>query len=88
MVHLHLHPSLSHCYAQFEVFSQFFIAYYDNRGIYVDELISVVTNYTGSVTRFWFDIGTSIPWSYLDFLADQVTNVANQSRRLPNFDPK
>jgi hypothetical protein len=57
---------------QMEVFSQFFIAYYDNNGAYVDDMREVAKRYTMSFSSFWFDLSTSLPWSYLDLYAYQV----------------
>ncbi len=69
-----LYTCLLLCYPclQIEVFCQFFIAYYDSSGTYVDSIALVAKRYTMSITAFWFDITTSLPWSYLDVYAYQV----------------
>lgn len=54
---------------QFEIFCQFFIGYYDKNGAYVDEMGLVARKYCKSFTAFWFDIITSLPWTYLDYIA-------------------
>jgi hypothetical protein len=59
-------------YTQFEVVCQFFIAYYDENGTYVDNMSTVARQYVGQINAFWFDLGTSLPWSYLDLYADAV----------------
>ena len=57
---------------QYEVFCQFFIAYMDANGTYVDDWQKVARRYTLTPSFFFFDIMTSLPWSYLDFWAYQV----------------
>lgn len=52
--------------------SQFFIAYYDDNGSYVDDITEVAKRYGLSITSFWFDLATSLPWSYLDLYVYQV----------------
>ena len=49
-----------------EAFSQFFLGYFNADMTYQDDLrVSVLRNLS-SVSGFWFDCVTSIPWSYLD----------------------
>ena len=54
---------------QFEVFCQFFIAYFDPNGTYVDSLRLVARRYFLNISYFSFDVVTSLPWSYLDYWA-------------------
>ena len=64
---------------QFEVFCQFFIAYYDSNGSYEDNLRAVVARYGLTISCFAFDLTTSFPWSYLDYWAYQ----ARFTQRIP-----
>jgi hypothetical protein len=65
-------PSTTNPLPQLEVASQFFIAYYDANGTYVDDFASVFSKYCLSIENFCFDTVTSLPWSYLDVLAYMV----------------
>ena len=49
------------------------MAFYDQNGKFVDDLRTVSLRYVSSVNSFWFDLVTSLPWSYLDLYAYQVT---------------
>ena len=54
---------------QVEVMSQFFTAFYNDNGSYEDRLPVVAARYGLSMTKFGFDLITSLPWSYLDYWA-------------------
>ncbi len=58
---------------QFEIAANFFIGYYDN-GCYVHSLSEVAKHYTSSPSRFWFDVGTSVPLSYADLYYTKVAS--------------
>ena len=51
---------------QVEAFTQFFLGYYNHDMTYQDDLLVSVRRNLSSVTGFWFDAVTSIPWSYMD----------------------
>ena len=57
---------------KFEAISQFFIGYFDANEKYVDSLLAVALKNFSSFSGFWFDLLTSIPWSYFDMIAYQV----------------
>ena len=65
---------------QFEVFCQFFIAYFDPNGTYVDSLRLVARRYFLNISYFSFDVVTSLPWSYLDYWAYLVLFLDTWSR--------
>ena len=60
------------CGLQFEIAAQFFIGYFDHDGAYIDNLVLVMSRYGLSFSKFTFDFITSLPWSFLDFLAYQA----------------
>jgi hypothetical protein len=49
-----------------EAFSQFFLGYYNEEKKYRDSFVMSVRRNLSSVSGFWFDSVTSIPWSYMD----------------------
>ncbi len=51
---------------QVEVTLQFFVGVYTEDLEYVDDWNKVVSKTLTSISGFWFDSFTSIPWSYLD----------------------
>jgi hypothetical protein len=51
---------------QFEVTLQFFAGVYTEDLEYIDDWGTVVVMTLKSLSGFWFDTFTSIPWSYLD----------------------
>jgi hypothetical protein len=51
---------------QFEVSLQFFTGVYTEDLEYLDDWKTVVVRALKSLSGFWFDTFTSIPWSYLD----------------------
>ena len=60
---------------QFEVFTQFFIGTFeDSPSLLNDFALVLLRNFT-SVSGFWFDCVTSIPWSYLDYGAYTVRGI-------------
>ena len=40
--------------------------------MYVDDIKTIAKKYVSSINAFWFDIATSLPWSYLDYYAYRV----------------
>ena len=56
----------SHDCPQTETIIQFFLGYFDDELTYQDNFLNVVQHNLSSITRFWFDCITSIPWSFLD----------------------
>lgn len=62
-------PGLS---PQLEVASQFFIGHFDNSETYFDDMKMIMIRNFTSISGFWFDLVTSIPWSYLDVNAYKV----------------
>jgi hypothetical protein len=57
--------------AQLEIAIKFFMGYHYN-GCYVHGLRDIARRYTGSLSRFWFDMATSVPLSYMDLYYLQV----------------
>ncbi len=51
---------------QVEAFSQFFIGSFNTDMSYVDDFYCIVKRNLQSVSGFWFDLVTSIPWAYVD----------------------
>ena len=51
---------------QVEAFIQFFLGYYAHDMTYQDDLVVSVKRNLSSLSGFWFDCVTSIPWSYMD----------------------
>jgi hypothetical protein len=52
--------------AQIEVILQFFIGTENADMTYNDDILSIARRNLCSLSGFWFDCVTSIPWSYLD----------------------
>jgi hypothetical protein len=57
---------------QLEVICQFAIGTFDSTETYCDEIRVIVTNYITSISGFWFDCVTSVPWSYMDLAVYRV----------------
>ena len=57
---------------QFEALSRFAVGTYGHGQVYEDDVGRVVMNNLSSLTGFWFDCVTSIPWSWLDFATYKV----------------
>jgi hypothetical protein len=57
---------------QFEVACQFVMGTYDSTETYCDNIRAIITAYLTSVSGFWFDCTTSVPWSYIDMVVYQV----------------
>ena len=69
-------------HAKFEAISQFFVGYFDANEKYVDSLLAVALKNFSSLSGFWFDLLTSVPWSYFDMTAYQViTSLIHRARR-------
>ena len=68
-------------HAKFEAISQFFVGYFDANEKYVDSLLAVALKNFSSFSGFWFDLLTSVPWSYFDMTAYQViTSLIHRAR--------
>jgi hypothetical protein len=57
--------------AQIEIILTFFIGFYET-GCYVESSSAIARRYLSSPTRFWFDVSTSIPLSYMDLYFAKV----------------
>ena len=51
---------------QAECAVQFFVGVWDEGGGYTDDVRVIALRNAASLTGFWFDCMTSIPWSYID----------------------
>jgi hypothetical protein len=51
---------------QVEAFAQFFLGYYAEDRTYKDDFCELLIKNISSISGFWFDCVTSIPWSYMD----------------------
>jgi hypothetical protein len=51
---------------QFEVLVQFFVAIYNEELQFIDDWRSIAIRNLMSISGFWFDSATSIPWSFMD----------------------
>ncbi len=51
---------------QVEAFTQFFLGYYEEDMTYQDDFVVSLKRNLSSISGFWFDCVTSIPWSYMD----------------------
>jgi hypothetical protein len=58
---------------QVEIVLQFFTGSLDISEVYCDEFSVVAAKYLSSISGFWFDFVTSLPWSFNDLYAYQVT---------------
>jgi hypothetical protein len=47
------------------------MGYYDN-GCYFHSLPDIARHYLSAPSRFWFDLGTSVPLSYMDLYYAKV----------------
>ncbi len=66
---------------------QFLRGYYRADTLYEDRLEAVFLNNVSSVTGFWFDCVTSIPWTYLDLDAYLVGRPDARARGLLSHCP-
>jgi hypothetical protein len=67
--------------------SQFFIgSFEDSPSLLNDFLLVLLRNFT-SISGFWFDCITSIPWSFIDFRAYTVRE-RTQSSTSPESEPR
>ena len=64
--------------AQLEIGIKFFVGHHSN-GCYVHSLREIALRYTGSLSRFWFDLATSVPLSYMDLYYLQVRARSKQT---------
>jgi hypothetical protein len=60
---------------QIEIVLQFCTGTIDVTDTYCDNFSVISTNYLASPRGFWFDVITSIPWSYNDLYAYKVVHV-------------
>ena len=58
---------------QFEIALQFVTGSMDLSETYCDDFKVISAKYLSSLSGFWFDTLTSIPWSFNDLYAYQVT---------------
>jgi hypothetical protein len=57
---------------QVEVASQFLVGITDKSERYCDDIKQIAAEKITSISGFWFDLCTSIPWSFFDFDAHKV----------------
>ena len=55
-----------------EVVVPFFMGKLDVSDTYCDDIREIARNYVTSLTGFWFDFLTSLPWSFNDLYTLQV----------------
>jgi hypothetical protein len=55
-----------------EIVLQFFTGSMDLSETYCDDFKVIAAKYVSSLGGFWFDVVTSIPWSFNDLYAYQV----------------
>ena len=55
-----------------EVFIQFVVGVFDEDLVYIDDWRRIAAINLMSVSGFWFDCATSIPWSLMDLHFDLV----------------
>jgi hypothetical protein len=53
-------------FIQVEAFTQFFLGYFEEDMTYQDDFLVSLRKNLSSISGFWFDCVTSIPWSYID----------------------
>jgi hypothetical protein len=63
------------CLNQIEITLQFFTGSLDISETYCDTMSIVAAKYMSSVSGFWFDFLTSLPWSFNDLYAYQVKSL-------------
>jgi hypothetical protein len=63
---------------QFEAFIQFFLGTYDTDMNYIDDFAKIVKKNLSSLTGFWFDCVTSIPWSCFDLIQYMVDSFLSE----------
>jgi hypothetical protein len=51
---------------QIEAFVQFGVAVYNEDMQFIDDWRAIAARNLMSISGFWFDSGTSIPWSFMD----------------------
>ena len=59
-----------------EVASKFFIGFHGKNNEYIDDISLVAYKVLTSLSGFWFDLFTSVPWSYFDVLAYQASGAS------------
>jgi hypothetical protein len=59
-------------YFQFEAIIQFFLGTFDTDMNYIDDVAKIFKKNLSSLTGFWFDFVTSIPWSCFDLIQYMV----------------
>ena len=57
--------------------SKFFIGYFEKNEQYVDDISIVAYTVLTSPSGFWFDLFTSVPWSYFDVMAYQASGTSD-----------
>ncbi len=65
---------------QMEIGLNFLVGYWNGEGEYVDSPSAVAKHYVGSIFRFWFDITTSVPFSFIDYNVAMVSLQPQLSR--------
>jgi hypothetical protein len=60
---------------QFEIVLQFITGSLDLSETYCDDYKVIGAKYLSSISNFWFDLVTSIPWSFSDVYAYQVLSL-------------
>ena len=66
-------------WGQFQVFIQFFMGSFDCMSLIGDLRMALERNLVSA--GFWFDVVTSVPWSYLDYEAYQVCFIFSHAHR-------
>jgi hypothetical protein len=69
---------------QVEIGLNFLVGFWNDDGEYIDSPAAVAQHYAGSIFRFWFDITTSVPFSFIDY---QVAMVSHCTSPLANNVP-
>jgi hypothetical protein len=62
--------------AQAEVLLQFFVGYHTEDNRYCDDILALARRNLSSLTGFWFDCVTSIPFSFIDLSMYMVPSPA------------
>ncbi len=58
---------------QVEIGLNFLVGFWNDDGEYIDSPAAVAQHYAGSIFRFWFDITTSVPFSFIDYQVAMVS---------------
>ena len=59
-------------HAQMEIVFNFFTGSLDMSETYCDDIRLIAPKYIAAPGGFWFDVATSLPWSFNDLIAYQV----------------